>query len=424
MSVTLPREERFIHPAPQRVDAQSLELLRTCDCRNAVASLEIQNLTHQLIAHPDYYRDLRRWPRTRIQRVRGMAFDGFHPMPDDLDDLERSLKGKNGPIHREVRLLRAKIEQLVGEENDYWHGTRWQGERRQIHQDTEAVCRITERLSGRLAFFGSARLDEGTPEYDAARWLGQVLVQHLGKDDGTSPSVVTGGGPGIMAGGNRGALEGSWAHLQRLHQAAERRGPHQEFYERAVQTHRSRMQSIGIRIELPFETGWNPHLQLNLSVPKFPARKEALLSLASGRYGINRELPKYADWGPAFFVFPGGIGTRDEVWEVVCYQQCGTMPPTPLFVIGEDERKILEQSMEIMEEKGTIGPHDPRLRANGKNHILYCSNEADAARKYLDFYNIDPSPTIAEEIRNRQPTMRKSNGDHENGFAKATALSA
>lgn len=410
MITTLPREERFLNPAPQRVDNQSLELLRDLDCRNSVAALEIQFLIHRLMAHPDYYRDLRRWPRIQIQRLRGMAFDGFHPLPDDLDHLEHSLKQKTGTIHREVRNLRGAIEALIEDEQNYWSQTRGKNGLREAQQDIEAVHRITERLSGRLAFFGSARLDEGTPEYDAARWLSRVLVEHLGNDDGTSEEVVAGGGPGIMAGGARGGLEGAWAHLQRLQQTAERGGPKKELYEKAVQAHRNRIQSLGIRIELPFETGWNPHLQMNLSIPKFPARKEALIFLASGEFGPNRELPNHHGRHPAFFNFPGGIGTRDEIWEVVCHQQCGKMPPTPIFVLGEDERSMLEHAMSIMEENGTISQNDPTLRIKGKNHILYCENEVVAARKYLEFYDIEPTDGMEEALRARTPTIRNENG--------------
>ncbi len=416
MSVTLPREERFIHPAPQRVDTQSLDFLKELECRNSAIAVQIQLWAHQLMANPNYYQNLRRWPRSQIQRIRGITFDSYHPVPEDFDNLEESLKGKTGPIHHEVRVFRQKAEKLILEEEQYWHGTRWKGGQREMHQDVDAVELVKNQLSGRIAFFGSARLEEGTPEYDAARWMSRVLVQHLGNDDGLSEEVVTGGGPGIMAAGNRGALEGSWAHLQRLQQAAERRGPNQEKYERAIKTHRNRMQSIGIRIELPFETGWNPHLHLNLSIPKFPARKEALLYTASGDFGPNRSLPDHEGRHPAFVVFPGGIGTQDEKWEAICYMQCGKMPATPILMIGDKEKTILEYTMQSMKENATISPNDPTLRIKGKDHLLYCKDEAEAVLKYLDFYGIDPPAALMDEVKKRVPTIRKEpNGNGSKG---------
>lgn len=416
MPITLPREERFKNPAPQRVDEQHLRRLREENCRNAVASLQIQFLAHELMARPDYYRDLRRWPRQNIQRIRGMAFDGYHPLPEDLVKLEESLKGKDGPIHKAVRDFRAKVADIVEHETLYWGTTRWGGDALRRHQDTEAMRIVTERLAGRIAFFGSARLEEGSSEYEAARWLSRILVEHLAHDDGTSEEVVTGGGPGIMAAGNRGALEGSWNHLAKLQQGIEDLHKDQRQAEKAILTHRNRMQSIGIRIELPFETGWNTHLQLNLSTALFPYRKQALLHLASGEYGQENTPPDVGSRHPGFFVFKGGIGTRDEVWEVICLQQCGKMPPTPIFIVGDAECRMVERSMEEMEEGGTIGPYDRTLSGTGNQLLFFCKDEREAARKYLEWHNIDPPIELLREIKKREPSIR--NGDGKNGKAK------
>jgi predicted Rossmann-fold nucleotide-binding protein len=409
MTVTLPRHERFLNPAPQRAEQRHLQTLKECGQRNASLALDIQLNTHQLLANPDYYRVLRRWPRINVQRIRGMAFESYYPLESDLEALERSLKGKKGPVHEAVWNYTEEMRMLIQGEEEYWQSTRWTGEARTMHQNTEAVDKITNKLSGRLAFFGSARLEEGSPEYEAARWLSGALVEHLGKEDGTSEEVVTGGGPGIMEAGNRGALEGSWAHLKHLESLE--KDPKE--IHNVMLTHRSRLQSIGVRIELPFETGWNKHLQANLTLPNFPARKEALITLVSGRYGPNRELPDYEGRHPAFFVMKGGIGTKDELWEVICLIQCGKIPPLPVIVIGDPERRSIEVSMNIMEKHGTISPQDVELKAGDHTCLLYCKNEHEAALKYLEWYKINPPEELLEEIKKRTPAIHsKEQGEN------------
>ena len=54
----------------------------------------------------------------------------------------------------------------------------------------------------RVAIFGSARIQENTPEYKSVYNLAKSLAQN-GAD------IVTGGGPGLMEAANAGAKEGS-----------------------------------------------------------------------------------------------------------------------------------------------------------------------------------------------------------------------
>ena len=37
-----------------------------------------------------------------------------------------------------------------------------------------------------------------------------------------------------------------------------------------------------------------------------------------------------------FVFFPGGFGTMDEIWEILCLMQESKMPRMPVFLIGED----------------------------------------------------------------------------------------
>ena len=86
-----------------------------------------------------------------------------------------------------------------------------------------------------VAIFGSARVPAGDPQYLAAVETARLLGQ-AGFD------VITGGGPGIMEAANKGAVEGG-------------------------------AQSIGCNIELPFEQGTNPYVQIPINFRYFFVRK-------------------------------------------------------------------------------------------------------------------------------------------------------
>jgi hypothetical protein len=83
------------------------------------------------------------------------------------------------------------------------------GRRRKQDDVESAVAIFLETLRGFESFdvpdpcvsvFGSARLAEGTREYEMARRLGGRLA-------GLGYTVMTGGGPGLMEAANRGAKE-------------------------------------------------------------------------------------------------------------------------------------------------------------------------------------------------------------------------
>ena len=101
-------------------------------------------------------------------------------------------------------------------------------------------------------------------------------------------AVITGGGPGLMEGPNRGAHEAGGL-------------------------------SVGLGIELPFEQGLNDWVDLGLNFRYFFARKTMFL--------------KYSQ---AFITLPGGYGTLDEVFEVLCMVQTGKVTNFPIVLMGVD----------------------------------------------------------------------------------------
>ena len=113
-----------------------------------------------------------------------------------------------------------------------------------------------------ISVFGSARTKVGTKWYEEAKLFGKLIAcEGFG--------VITGGGPGIMAAANHGAKEVGG-------------------------------KSIGIGIELPFESGMNKYVDLGIECRYFFTRKVMFL--------------KYSQ---AFAIFPGGLGTMDELFEAI-----------------------------------------------------------------------------------------------------------
>ncbi len=143
-----------------------------------------------------------------------------------------------------------------------------------------------------IVFFGSARIQEGTPWYEAARSLSHRLTTW---SKGLDPElqrrfvVCTGGGPGIMEAANRGASE---AHGR----------------------------NVGLTISLPREESVNRHVTRELSIHfhYFFMRKFWLSYMAK-----------------AVIVFPGGYGTLDELFEVLTLVQTKRMTKRmPIVLFG------------------------------------------------------------------------------------------
>ena len=76
--------------------------------------------------------------------------------------------------------------------------------------------------------------------------------------------------------------------------------------------------SMGLNITLPFEQHPNPYITDGMEFRYFFARK-LMLVMAS----------------KAYVFFPGGIGTLDELSEVLILMQTNKMPKMPVFLIGK-----------------------------------------------------------------------------------------
>ena len=211
-------------------------------------------------------------------------------------------------------LLRTEGEQVStydqrllesGADHDWKHADPWRVLR--IQGEFVAGFDALSDLPKAVTVFGSARTKEDQPEYAQGVELAAKLVDN-------DYAVVTGGGPGIMEAANRGAYEAGGL-------------------------------SVGLGIELPFEQGLNKYVDLGINFRYFFARKTMFL--------------KYSQ---AFVCLPGGMGTMDELFEVLCMVQTGKVTNYPIVLIGTDYWSGLVDWMgKSLVAGGYINPQDMDL---------------------------------------------------------------
>ena len=193
------------------------------------------------------------------------------------------------------------------------------------------------RIGSTLVVYGSARIPSPdmaeaalktatTPErravierlvaksryYEEARKLGQLAASEAIVEDGMRQFVVcSGGGPSIMEAANRGAVEAGG-------------------------------ETIGLNIVLPHEQAPNEFVTPGLSFQfhYFALRKMHFLLRAR-----------------AVAVFPGGYGTFDEMFELLCLIQTGKMKPIPILLFGgEFWQRVV--NFDALAEEGVINRED------------------------------------------------------------------
>ncbi|MGX2994718.1 LOG family protein [Streptomyces sp. JNUCC 64] len=158
-----------------------------------------------------------------------------------------------------------------------------------VHTDPWRVMRIQSEfvegfgalaeLPSAISVFGSARTRPDTPEYASGVEIGRALVE-------AGFAVITGGGPGAMEAANKGAREAKGV-------------------------------SVGLGIELPFEQGLNPHVDIGVNFRYFFVRKTMFVKYAQG-----------------FVVLPGGFGTLDELFEALTLVQTRKVTRFPIVLFG------------------------------------------------------------------------------------------
>ena len=141
-----------------------------------------------------------------------------------------------------------------------------------------------DRLSGiepAVTIYGSARLRADDKLYAQT----EEIAHRLG-DIGFS--IVTGGGPGVMEAANKGALKAG-------------------------------VKSVGLNVVLPEEQTCNSYTTKSITFSHFFVRKVMLVKYAA-----------------AFVIIPGGLGTLDELTEVLTLMQTHKIKPFPIVLFNSE----------------------------------------------------------------------------------------
>jgi uncharacterized protein (TIGR00730 family) len=99
--------------------------------------------------------------------------------------------------------------------------------------------------------------------------------------------------------------------------------------------------SVGLGIELPFESGMNEYVDLGINFRYFFARKTMFVKYSQG-----------------FVVMPGGLGTLDELFESLTLIQTGKIHDFPIVVMGTKYWDGLVAQLDEMAEAGMIVDKD------------------------------------------------------------------
>lgn len=202
-----------------------------------------------------------------------------------------------------------------------------------VHTDPWRVMRIQAEfvegfgalaeLGPAIGVFGSARTPTDHPNYAQAEQVGRLLAE-------AGFAVITGGGPGAMEAANKGASEAGGV-------------------------------SVGLGIELPFETGLNAWVDKGINFRYFFARKTMFVKYASG-----------------FVVLPGGVGTLDELFEALTLVQTQKVTSFPVVLLGTSYwQGLLDWMRDVVLADG-------KIRASDLDQIQLTDDPEEAVRLVVD----------------------------------------
>lgn len=200
-------------------------------------------------------------------------------------------------MHEDAEFLRAPHQRESFTDTDPWRVMR-------IMSEFVVGFDALEKIGPAVTIFGSARTPESHEEYKRARETARLLGE-------AGFAIITGSGPGIMSAGNQGARD---AHAH----------------------------SVGLGIKLPFEQHCNEYVDTFVLFRYFFVRKVMLV--------------KYSQ---AFVIFPGGLGTLDEVFEALTLIQTHKIEHFPVVLVGTEYWKGLYQWIsEKLVQEGKIKESD------------------------------------------------------------------
>ena len=180
--------------------------------------------------------------------------------------------------------------------------------------------RPSHRERYRVTIFGAARAAPGSFAYEETKRAAAELAK-IGCD------IITGGGPGLMQAANEGAAGAS-----------------------------DRVQSMGIRVDLPFEQDVN-----------------AFVGQAFEHRTFFTRLHQFVLTSDAYIVAPGGIGTALETMMIWQLLQVRHLQDTPLILVGRIWPGLIEWARSAMLS------FDPPLAHAKDFDIPQCVPSADEA---------------------------------------------
>jgi uncharacterized protein (TIGR00730 family) len=234
-------------------------------------------------------------PLVTDSKARDISADAAGPLPADRD-LEllarpelRSVRLQLEYLKPELALRAAGIDHTIV----VFGSTRFDPPdlaKRKLEEAERACALAPGEPDCRDAMLAAERAVERSRYYTIAQEFGRI-VGRAGSGPGDSRLVVvTGGGPGAMEAANRGA-------------------------------HDVGAQSCGLNITLPREQSPNPFItpELSISFRYFALRKLHFMLRARG-----------------LVAFPGGYGTLDELFEVLCLIQTRKREALPIVLVGRE----------------------------------------------------------------------------------------
>jgi uncharacterized protein (TIGR00730 family) len=215
-----------------------------------------------------------------------------------------------------------------------------------VHTDPWRVMRIqTEFVEGfgalaelgpAISVFGSARTGRDDPMYAVAEQIGRLLTE-------AGFAVITGGGPGVMEAANKGACEAGGV-------------------------------SVGLGIELPFESGLNEYVDIGLNFRYFFIRKTMFVKYAQG-----------------FIVLPGGFGTFDELFEALTLVQTQKVTSFPIVLVGTSYWSgLLDWIEQTVLAAGNVSARDVEMFRLTDDIDEAVAIMVDAERHHDDVRTIEP----------------------------------
>lgn len=190
-----------------------------------------------------------------------------------------------------------------------------------VNDEFNRAFKLFGSLGPCVAFFGSARTKSDDPLYQMGRKTAELVSRE-------GFAIMTGGGPGMMEAANRGAQDAGG-------------------------------RSIGCTIELPHEEGANQYVNNGLSFKHFFVRKVVMVKYSFG-----------------FVVLPGGLGTMDEMFEIVTLIQCRKIRDFPVVLMGRDYwSKLINFMSTSMVEEEMIDAEDVDL--------FHVTDDPESATQYI-----------------------------------------